>query len=156
MLLLSRNGWQLCRYVGTLEPTVASPQVIIVENTKTSYKIGFKTDNATISSSLTLDDLVYTMTQEMHWIRIREQDPSTKFWSMCEVRTFASQNGSRTSICVDWINTGAIFSAPKYNMWHVSNQKKSSSFKIEKAHHIGCAFFFNDKIKLDLLFEKIV
>ena len=31
-----------------------------------------------ISSSLTLDDLVYTMSQEMHWMRIRSQDPNTK------------------------------------------------------------------------------
>ena len=70
-------------------------------------------NNVTISASLTLDDIVYTMSQEMHWMRIRLQDPATKLWSMCEVRTFASQNGSRTTICIDWIFTGGSFAAPK-------------------------------------------
>ncbi|MFR7995890.1 MAG: hypothetical protein ACLU5G_00335, partial [Blautia sp.] len=69
-------------------------------------------NNVTISTSLLLDDIVYSMSQEMHWMRIRQQNPSTKLWSLCEVRTFASQNGSRTSIWVEWIYTESTFTAP--------------------------------------------
>ncbi|WP_270739276.1 hypothetical protein [Massilioclostridium coli] len=69
-------------------------------------------NNTTISSNLVLDDIVYTQSQEMHWMRIRMQDPTSKLWSMCEVRTFASQGGARTSICVEWFYTGESFTAP--------------------------------------------
>ena len=69
-------------------------------------------NNFTISANLVLDDIIYTQSQEMHWIRIRLQDPTSKLWSMCEIRTFASQGGARTSICVEWFYTGASFIAP--------------------------------------------
>lgn len=45
-------------------------------------------------------------------MRIRQQDPATNLWSMCQVITFASNGGARTSICVDWFYTGVTFSAP--------------------------------------------
>ena len=69
-------------------------------------------NNVTVSSKLVLDDIVYTMSQEMHWMRIRQQDPNTKLWSMCEVHTFASQNGSRTTVSIQWIYTGSTFVTP--------------------------------------------
>ena len=69
-------------------------------------------NNVTISSSLTIDEIVYTMSQEMHWIRMRIQDPATKLWSMCEIRTFASQNASRTTIWVQWAYTESSFVTP--------------------------------------------
>ena len=69
-------------------------------------------NNVTISSSLTIDEIVYTMSQEMHWIRMRIQDPTTKLWSMCEIRTFASQNASRTTIWVQWAYTDGSFVTP--------------------------------------------
>ncbi|MFR1342414.1 MAG: hypothetical protein ACLSA9_01570 [Anaerovoracaceae bacterium] len=69
-------------------------------------------NNVTISSSLTIDEIVYTMSQEMHWIRMRIQDPTTKLWSMCEIRTFASQNASRTTIWVQWAYTESSFVTP--------------------------------------------
>ena len=52
---------------------------------------------------------MYDQSEEMHWIRLRQQDPSTSLWSMCEVRTFSSKLGARTSICVDWLYTGVTF-----------------------------------------------
>ena len=63
----------------------------------------------TISTTLVIDDLIYSQSQEMHWTRIRQRDPSTGLWSMCETRIFASKGGARTSICVDWLYTDATF-----------------------------------------------
>ena len=70
-------------------------------------------NNVTISGNLVLDDIVYSQSQEMHWMRIRIQDPVTKLWSMCEVRTFASQGGARTTVWVEWAYVGATFTAPQ-------------------------------------------
>lgn len=70
-------------------------------------------NNVTVSGTLVLDDIVYTQSQEMHWIRMRVQDPGTKLWSMCEVRTFASQGGARTTVWVEWVYVGASFIAPQ-------------------------------------------
>ena len=56
---------------------------------------------------------VYKRQQEMHWMRLRQQDPTTKLWSMCEIRTFASQGGERTTVCVEWLYTGATFIIPQ-------------------------------------------
>ena len=69
-------------------------------------------NNTRISTSQVLDDVVYSQSQETHWMRIRQQDPATNLWSMCQVITFASNGGARTSICVDWLYTGVTFSAP--------------------------------------------
>lgn len=69
-------------------------------------------NNTLISGRTSLDDLVYSLSQEMHWMRIRQQDPNTNLWSMCEIRTFASAGGARTSICINWIYTGVTFQVP--------------------------------------------
>ena len=69
-------------------------------------------NNTSVTGRVVLDDVVYSQSQEMHWIRLRQQDPATKLWSQCEVRTFASLGGARTSVCVDWMYTGASFTAP--------------------------------------------
>ena len=52
---------------------------------------------------------MYYKSEEIHLILLRQQDPSTSLWSMCEVRTFSSKLGARTSICVDWLYTGVTF-----------------------------------------------
>lgn len=41
---------------------------------------------------------VYTNSQETHNMRIRQQDPVTKLWSMCEINSFLSAGGARCSI----------------------------------------------------------
>ena len=69
-------------------------------------------NNTTVTTAVVLDDLMYSQSQESHWMRIRQQDPATKLWSMCMVYSFASQNGSRTSISIQWLYTGASFSKP--------------------------------------------
>ena len=69
-------------------------------------------DNTTITGTLVLDDLVYSQSQEMHFIRIRQRDPVSGLWSMCQVDTFPSYGGARTSVCLNWFYTGASFQAP--------------------------------------------
>ena len=69
-------------------------------------------NNATITTRLVLDDIVYSNSEETHWMRIRQRDPDSQLWSMCEVRTFASQGGARTAICVEWLYMQASFVAP--------------------------------------------
>ena len=69
-------------------------------------------DNVTVKNTLVLDDLIYSQSQEMHWTRIRQQDPTSGLWSMCQVYTFISQGGARTSVCINWFYTGATFQTP--------------------------------------------
>ena len=45
-------------------------------------------------------------------MRLRQQDPATSLWSMCQITTFASAAGARVSIIVDWYYTGATFTVP--------------------------------------------
>ncbi len=99
----------------SIQPTTSGTSVLADIRRVSIYdsSIDIQTNNnTTISANLVLDDTVFTQSQEMHWMRIRLQDPASKLWSMCEVRTFASQGGARTSICVDWLYTGVTFSAP--------------------------------------------
>lgn len=45
-------------------------------------------------------------------MRLRQQDPATKLWSMCQITTFASAAGARVSVIIDWYYTGVTFAAP--------------------------------------------
>lgn len=69
-------------------------------------------DNAQISTLTTIDDTVYMDSQELHWIRVRQQDPTSSLWSLCVVRMFGSRNGARISIWVQWIEYNVSYSAP--------------------------------------------
>ncbi|WP_215701029.1 collagen-like protein [Clostridium sp. MCC353] len=69
-------------------------------------------DNTTITSSIVLDDTVYTLSQEIHWTIIRQQNPDNSLWSMCKIGTFASASGARTSICLKWLYTDSSFTTP--------------------------------------------
>ena len=69
-------------------------------------------NNITIVGRVVLDDFAPAMSQEMEWLWIRQQDPASKRWSMCEVRLFASHNGARVSLSVDWLHTGVTFDPP--------------------------------------------
>lgn len=99
----------------SVQPTVSGTSVLADIRRFSAYDGATEAqtnNNVTISSSLTIDEIVYTMSQEMHWIRMRIQDPTTKLWSMCEIRTFASQNASRTTIWVQWAYTDGSFVTP--------------------------------------------
>lgn len=69
-------------------------------------------DNTTVSSRTVLDDIVYSKSQETHSIEIRQQDPQTKLWSLCEVTTFISASGARTSVLVRFSEYYVAYTAP--------------------------------------------
>lgn len=70
-------------------------------------------DSATITDSVVLDDILYSMSQEIQWMVIRQQNPDSGLWSMCRVNTFASASGARTSISVKWLYVNATFDTPE-------------------------------------------
>ena len=59
-------------------------------------------NSTAVSASVALDGTVYTNSQETHNMRIRQQDPATKLWSMCEINSFLSAAGARCSIRIQW------------------------------------------------------
>ena len=60
----------------------------------------------------TIYDTVYTNLQETHNMRIRQQDPVTKLWSMCEINSFLSAGGARCSIRIQWSEYDMACAAP--------------------------------------------
>lgn len=69
-------------------------------------------NSTSVSTRTVLDDLMYTNSQESHSMMIRQQDPVTKLWSLCEIRTFSSNGGARTSVWVQWSEVGVSYEAP--------------------------------------------
>ena len=51
-------------------------------------------------------------TIETHNMRIRQQDPVTKLWSMCEINSFLSAGGARCSIRIQWSEYDVVYAAP--------------------------------------------
>ena len=78
----------------------------------TGTALGQTYNNLPITGSVPLGDVIYNESQAMNWIWVRQQDPSTGQWSMCEVKIFSSNLAARTSVCVQWLYTGAEFAAP--------------------------------------------
>ena len=56
--------------------------------------------------------LIYSQSQESHSMLIRQQDPATKLWLLCEIHSFISNRGARTSIWVQWSETDVSYEAP--------------------------------------------
>ena len=69
-------------------------------------------NDTTVSGRTVLDDIVYTLSQETHSMQIRQQDPVTKLWSLCEVHSFLSAGGARSSVCVQWIEYDVSYPSP--------------------------------------------
>ena len=69
-------------------------------------------NGSSISASIAIDGTVYTNSQETHNMRIRQQDPATKLWSMCEINSFLSAGGARCSIRIQWSEYDAAYAAP--------------------------------------------
>ncbi|SDN04633.1 hypothetical protein SAMN04488502_1111, partial [Dendrosporobacter quercicolus] len=63
-------------------------------------------------TSVQLDSLIYSNSNEMHRTWIRQQDPDTSLWSLYEIDLFASVAGARTSIWVYLIYENADFTVP--------------------------------------------
>lgn len=70
-------------------------------------------NNTTISARTVIDDLMYSQSQETHNIKIRQQNPETKLWSLCEVDSFILAGGARTSVKVEWIEYEVEYSVPE-------------------------------------------
>lgn len=47
------------------------------------YNSGQTNNSTTISVLLSLGSIVYSLSKETHWIRIRQKDPDIDAWSMC-------------------------------------------------------------------------
>ena len=60
-------------------------------------------NNSTISNTVLLDGTIYTNSQETHVMKIRQQDLATKLWSLCEVHSFLSAGGARSSVRIQWV-----------------------------------------------------
>lgn len=69
-------------------------------------------NGSSISASLAIVGTVYTNSQETHNMRIRQQDPATKLWSMCEINSFLSAGGARCSIRIQWSEYDVTYAAP--------------------------------------------
>lgn len=69
-------------------------------------------NNTTVSTRLVLDNLVYTQSQESHSIKIRQQDPVTGLWSLCEIRSFLSNGCARYSIWIQWSEVDVSYEVP--------------------------------------------
>ena len=69
-------------------------------------------NSTAVSASVALDGTVYTNSQETHNMRIRQQDPATKLWSMCEINSFLSAGGARCSIRIQWSEYDVTYEPP--------------------------------------------
>lgn len=69
-------------------------------------------NNTSVSTRIVLDDLMYSQSQESHTILIRQQDPDTKLWSLCEIHSFISNGGARTSVWVQWSEIDVSYEVP--------------------------------------------
>lgn len=78
-----------------------------------SYSVESQTyDNTNVSTRTILDDIIYTLSQETHVMQIRQKNPDTKLWSLCEIHTFISNGGARTSVWVQWYESGVSYETP--------------------------------------------
>ena len=69
-------------------------------------------NSTTVSASVALDGTVYTNSQETHNMRIRQQDPAAKLWSMCEINSFLSTAGARCSTRIQWSEYDVTYEPP--------------------------------------------
>ena len=94
----------------TAEPVLTDIRGLTIFNSTSIESQTF--NNTTISARTVIDEITYSQSQESHNIIIRQQDPTTKLWSMCEVHSFASDGGARTSIWIQWSEVGVSYEAP--------------------------------------------
>ena len=69
-------------------------------------------NNTAVSGRTVLDEIVYTLSQETHSMMIRQQDPATKLWSLCEIHSFLSAGGARASVWVQWSEYDVSYEVP--------------------------------------------
>lgn len=69
-------------------------------------------NGSTVSGRTVLDDIVYTNSQEIHTMVLRQQDPTTKLWSLCEIHFFLSGGGARVSVRIQWNEYDVAYEVP--------------------------------------------
>lgn len=69
-------------------------------------------NGSTVSGRTVLDDIVYTNSQESHTMVLRQQDPTTKLWSLCEIHFFLSGGGARVSVRIQWNEYDVAYEVP--------------------------------------------
>lgn len=50
--------------------------------------------------------------QESHIMVLRQQDPVTRLWSLCEVHSFLSGGGARVSVRIQWSEYDVSYDVP--------------------------------------------
>ena len=94
----------------TSTPVLTDIRRITIFNTSSIESLTL--NNTTISTRTVLDDLMYTQSQESHCLTIRQQNPITKLWSLCEIHSFSSNGGARTSVWVQWNEVDVSYEVP--------------------------------------------
>ena len=69
-------------------------------------------NNTAVSARITLDDLVYSRSQDSHSMKISQQNPESKLWSLCEIHSFISNDGARTSVWIQWSEVDVSYAVP--------------------------------------------
>lgn len=100
----------------TLAPKDAAAPVL-VDLRRTSIYNGSTVETTTLNGSTVsgrtvVDEIVYTNSQETHQMVLRQQDPASKLWSLCEVHSFLSAAGARCSVRVQWTEYDVAYQAP--------------------------------------------
>ena len=114
MLTYQRSSASALR-IGIAPKDAAAPVLVDIRRTTIYDGSTIETqtmNSATVSASVALDGTVYTNSQETHNVRIRQQDPATKLWSMCDINSFLSAAGARCSIRIQWSEYDVTYEPP--------------------------------------------
>ena len=100
----------------TMAPRDAAAPVL-VDLRRTSIYNGSTVETSTlngtsVSSRTVVDEIVYTNSQETHQMVLRQQDPVSKLWSLCEIRSFLSAGGARGSLRIQWSEYDVRYAPP--------------------------------------------
>lgn len=91
----------------TLSPINPSVPVLIDMKRSSQYDgggiEGFSLDNTSLKDEQNIDPTVYTQSLEFHQVRLRQQDPTTKLWSLCQINLFPSNRAGRVTVWINWI-----------------------------------------------------
>ena len=114
MLTYQRSSVSALR-ISIAPKDAAAPVLVDIRRTTIYDGSTIKTqtmNSTTVSASVALDGTVYTNSQETHNMRIRQQDPAAKLWSMCEINSFLSAGGAHRSIRIQWSEYDVTYGPP--------------------------------------------
>lgn len=113
---LVSNGSTLSLYIGPNTDTVGSTGVMIDMKRTGQYDgVGIDStwyDSLTLNTMTNFDSTMYGGSREEHIIRLRQRNPDTGNWDMCEIKTFASGPLSRVDVFVKWIGKNIQYETP--------------------------------------------